>query len=381
MKQIVAIDLETTGFGKSDRIVEIGAVFFDHESGNIIGELETLVNPMRNISDESSRIHGIRAADVSMAPTFEEIAEDFLRLIEGRHVIAHNANFDLRFLTQEFERIGMTLDFQKVSCTMELTGQSLPVACQQIAYEFQHHSALEDARASFALWSVHEGSLDYSELFPSTATHSQSFRTVTRSQVGLLPVDRRVSLLSNLPLQLEQIGSERAYLGLLDAYLRDMQITDLESFGLRDFASSNGIEPLREIELQELYLAEIENAALRDGIITAAEADFFNQIASTLGFERAIQASKSPSKLPAIGSLVCVTGTARVDGVHYDKNAIAAFLESNGFKFTDSISKKANISLLLQESEGSQSSKVAKAQAWGIPRMVLADFIRLVGSK
>ncbi len=380
MKQIVAIDLETTGFGKADRIVEIGALFFDPKSGELLGELETLVNPMRNISDESTQIHGIRAADVSIAPTFEEIAEDLLRLLEGRHLLAHNANFDVRFLIQEFERIGIPVTFPNVSCTMELTGQSLPVACQQISYEFQHHSALEDARAAFALWSFHEGSVGYSELLSSPATLSQNFRTVTRSQVGLLPVDRRVSTLSNLALQLDQVGAERVYLGLLDAYLRDMQITNLESFGLRDFAASTGIERRREIELQELYLEEIENAALRDGIITVAEAEFFNQIASTLGFDRKLQPSNSPTELPPSGSVICVTGTARVDGVNYDKNAIAIFLESNGFQFTDSISKKAAIALLLQESEGSQSSKVAKAQAWGIPRMVLADFIRLVTS-
>lgn len=380
MQQIVAIDLETTGFGKADRIVEIGALFFDPKSGELLGELETLVNPMRNISDESTQIHGIRAADVSIAPTFEEIAEDLLRLLEGRHLLAHNANFDVRFLIQEFERVGIPVRFPEVSCTMELTGQSLPVACQQISYEFQHHSALEDARAAFALWSSHEGLVDYSELFSSPATLSQNFRTVTRSQVGLLPVDRRVSTLSNLALQLDQVGAERVYLGLLDAYLRDMQITNMESFGLRDFAAGTGIELRREIELQDLYLDEIENAALRDGVSTAAEAEFFNQIASTLGFDRTLQPSKSPTELPAAGSVICVTGTAWVDGVNYDKNAIAKFLESNGFQFSDSISKKASIALLLQESEGSQSSKVAKAQAWGIPRMVLEDFIRLVTS-
>jgi hypothetical protein len=76
--------------------------------------------------------------------------------------------------------------------------------------------------------------------------------------------------------------------------------------------------------------------------------------------------------------LICVTGTAIVGDEHFDKKSMAAFLATNGYVFTDVISKKSGVSLLLQESEGSQSSKVAKAQSWGIPRMVIADFVSLV---
>ena len=91
--------------------------------------------------------------------------------------------------------------------------------------------------------------------------------------------------------------------------------------------------------------------------------------------------SKAPSNLPAHGSLICVTGTATIDGSYFDKKTIASFLEANGYIFTDVISKKSGVELLLQESEGSQSSKVAKAQSWGIPRMVIEDFVTLVKAR
>jgi hypothetical protein len=196
--------------------------------------------------------------------------------------------------------------------------------------------------------------------------------------IGLEPLDRRKSELSNLSVKFEEVGIEKTFLGLLDAYLRDLAISDVEKSGLKDFAIENGISESRLIELKESYLESIEKAALRDGIITEAEAAFFNRISLALGFDRQLNPTESRSELPPAGSLVCVTGTATVNGVNYDKKTMAELLEKHGLIFTDAISKKSGVALLLQDSAGSQSSKVAKAQAWGIPRMVIADFVTLV---
>lgn len=378
INQVVALDLETTGLGKTDRILEIGIVCFDPETSVVVGELETLVNPLRNVPEDSSRVHGLKAADLSLAPAFEDIAADLLKFLHGKKIVAHNADFDLRFLKQEFQRVGMSIDFKDIDCTMRLSGQSLPVACEQISYEFAHHSALEDAKASLAIWASETRDLDPMQLFCQPIGLLQRFRTLTRSQVGLEPIDTRLSSLSSLALQFDQDGVDRTYIGLLDAYLRDFQITDLEAFGIREYALLNGISETRELELQDIYLAEIENAALRDGIITDSEAQFFNSISSALGFTRRLESTSGLGSLPSKGALVCVTGTATVDGVKYDKGALSKLLTANGYTFTDAISKKAGVQLLLQESEGSQSSKVVKAQAWGIPRMVISDFVRLV---
>lgn len=376
----ISIDLETTGFGKTDRIIEIGAIVLDTDTRQIIGQLETLINPMRNVPEESTKIHGLHASDLSLAPTFEEIADDLLKFLGSHKIIAHNADFDLKFLSQEFARVGKPINFDDVTCTYMLTGQRLNVACEQISYEFVHHSALEDAKATLAIWHNHEIEQDKVLTFDSPIELEQTFRTVSRAQMGLQPLDRNPAALSNLPVKFAQVGIEKTYLGLLDAYLRDLAISDVEQFGLKSFAIENGIPENRVIELEEIYLDSIESAALRDGIITQAESDFFNEISRALGFDRELNPSDATSELPSAGSLVCVTGTATVGGVNYDKRTMSALLEKHGLVFTDVISKKAGVKLLLQDSAGSQSSKVAKAQAWGIPRMVIADFVELVSS-
>jgi DNA polymerase-3 subunit epsilon len=378
MTKVIAIDLETTGFGKNDRIIEFAAIVFDLETRRVLGQLETLINPMRNVPEESSEIHGLKSSDLSLAPTFEEIAEDIFAFLGNNKIVAHNADFDLKFLIQEFDRIGKPISFDDIVCTYKLTGQRLNVACEEISFKFTHHSALEDAKACLAIWHSKVFDSENPLSFETMLELDQTFRTIARSQLGLEPLDRRKSELSNLSLKFEEVGIEKTFLGLLDAYLRDLAISDVEKSGLKDFAIENGISESRLIELKESYLESIEKAALRDGIITEAEAAFFNRISLALGFDRQLNPTESSSELPPAGSLVCVTGTATVNGVNYDKKTMAELLEKHGLIFTDAISKKSGVALLLQDSAGSQSSKVAKAQAWGIPRMVIADFVTLV---
>lgn len=112
--RFVAFDFETTGLSPAtDRIVEIGAAaFLLTQSGDEWlavddGRFETLVNPGRPIPPEVSAIHGIDDLAVSSAPTFKEVAGDFLAFIEGSILVAHNAPFDMGFLAAEAARAGI----------------------------------------------------------------------------------------------------------------------------------------------------------------------------------------------------------------------------------------------------------------------------------
>ena len=71
--RVVVTDVETTGLGRTDRVVEIACVTVDLDHG-IIDEWSSLVNPMRDISQGVTSIHGLDATHVSAAPTFDEIA-------------------------------------------------------------------------------------------------------------------------------------------------------------------------------------------------------------------------------------------------------------------------------------------------------------------
>ena len=57
---------------------------------------------------------------VTNAPTFAEVAPEIWRRFEGRTAVAHNAQFDMRFLLAEFKRAGITVtNDMPAICTLE----------------------------------------------------------------------------------------------------------------------------------------------------------------------------------------------------------------------------------------------------------------------
>ncbi|MCI0466575.1 MAG: DNA polymerase III subunit epsilon, partial [Beijerinckiaceae bacterium] len=101
MREIV-LDTETTGLDPASghRVVEIGCV----ELFNAIptGEVfHAYVNPERDMPEAAFRVHGLSAEFLAGKPVFAGIAEGFLKFAGGDRIIAHNAEFDLRFLNAE----------------------------------------------------------------------------------------------------------------------------------------------------------------------------------------------------------------------------------------------------------------------------------------
>jgi len=123
------VDTETTGIhpGYHHRIAEIAIIHLDID-GSVADEWCTLVNPQRDLGPQS--IHGIRAADVRRAPTFELIAGELVRRFSGRIPVAHNWPFDASHLAAEFARLGMVVPFDAGGgiCTMSAAGRALPRA-------------------------------------------------------------------------------------------------------------------------------------------------------------------------------------------------------------------------------------------------------------
>ncbi|MGI6566779.1 MAG: exonuclease domain-containing protein, partial [Limnochordia bacterium] len=95
-------------------------------NGNLVDEWETLVNPLREVG--AAEIHGLTAADVYAAPTFDEILPELVSLLSGRMLVAHNLAFDARFLAAEFARAGhaVELDGSAGLCTMRVAEYYLP---------------------------------------------------------------------------------------------------------------------------------------------------------------------------------------------------------------------------------------------------------------
>ena len=123
-RPLVFVDLETTGAtAHFDRITEIGVVEVDR--GQYAGEWSSLVNPQMRIPPNIQALTGINDAMVADAPTFEDLAPDLLRRLEGKVLVAHNARFDHGFLRNEFRRLGYQYT-PKVLCTVKLSRRLYP---------------------------------------------------------------------------------------------------------------------------------------------------------------------------------------------------------------------------------------------------------------
>jgi DNA polymerase-3 subunit alpha (Gram-positive type) len=153
----VVFDLETTG-AKSPpcRIMEIGA--YRVRGGRIIEEFQTLVNPETAIPPFISQLTGITNQMVRNAPKFGEVAENFLDFIGDSVLVAHNAQFDMRFLNHEINRVYAEYRVANPHlCTVRLSRRLLPDMenhrLKTLADYFSvslvnHHRAAPDAHAT-----------------------------------------------------------------------------------------------------------------------------------------------------------------------------------------------------------------------------------------
>ncbi|PYO79233.1 MAG: hypothetical protein DMD63_04905 [Gemmatimonadetes bacterium] len=122
----VVVDTETTGGSHwlYDKITEIAAVVV--RNGEIVELFETLVNPQRPIPPFVSRLTNITWDMVKDAPTFDRVVPDLMRVLEGNVFVAHNANFDWRFITSEISRTtGRQLRGRRL-CTVKMARKVLP---------------------------------------------------------------------------------------------------------------------------------------------------------------------------------------------------------------------------------------------------------------
>ncbi len=118
------VDIETTGgYAANHRITEI-AIYL-HDGMQLTDSFQTLINPGREIPYYITGLTGITTEMVLDAPTFEEVAEDIFKRLEGKVFVAHNAHFDYSFLKKEFEQVGINFQSKKL-CTVRLSRKIIP---------------------------------------------------------------------------------------------------------------------------------------------------------------------------------------------------------------------------------------------------------------
>ncbi len=150
----IAIDVETANADMAS-ICQIGiAVFSENE---LVDEWVTLINPEDYFHPINIDIHGINELDVENAPTFPEIPDTLLGFLKDTIVVCHT-HFDRVSISRTFCKHGIEmtevswLDSAKVSRRtwpeFSKKGYGLKNVAKHIGYDFKHHDALEDAKAS-----------------------------------------------------------------------------------------------------------------------------------------------------------------------------------------------------------------------------------------
>ena len=151
----VAFDTETTGmWAPFNRIVEIGAAKFTLAGGEP-ATFQSLVNPERRIPEEVIAVHGITDDMVSGAPGIRPVLEEFASFCGPDSVlVAHNAPFDISFVGDELNRVGLEFGDNSILDTVDIYHRLFPglasYSLRNLIMHFgiartQTHRALDDA--------------------------------------------------------------------------------------------------------------------------------------------------------------------------------------------------------------------------------------------
>jgi DNA polymerase III epsilon subunit-like protein len=127
---VTAFDTETTALiynrTVADKhlpyIVDFYAAAVDLESGEILGEYETLVKPPIPLSEETTNITRLTDEHLKDAPAWKDVMELALAALENATIVlAHNAAFDKEMVEIECARAKRTVRWPPILCSIEAT--------------------------------------------------------------------------------------------------------------------------------------------------------------------------------------------------------------------------------------------------------------------
>src|SRR5258706_825327 len=195
--KLAFLDVETTGLSVTrDRIIEIGILKV--EKGIVTDTFSSLVNPQTYVSSYIENITHIQLLDLEKAPTFYEIQNRILEMLEGSILVAHNARFDYGFLRNEFRRYGKSFSI-KHFCTARLSRHLFPKhrhhnldsIIQRYSIECENrHRAFDDAKV---LW-------DYLQIIQKTLPEKEFTKAIENAMhIPSIPSFLPAKLLDTLP--------------------------------------------------------------------------------------------------------------------------------------------------------------------------------------
>lgn len=163
-RSVIVFDTETTGLGKSAKIIEFAAIRYEFGEKGLVetASVDYLIDPCEPLSEKIIEITGITDEMLAGRPTEAEIAHEIYNFMASADVwAAYNCSFDLRMLEQMSQRIGQL--YTKRPCMDILTMARDFISKDEIeshklesvtSYLYpdhsyiQFHNALDDTKAA-----------------------------------------------------------------------------------------------------------------------------------------------------------------------------------------------------------------------------------------
>ncbi len=124
VENYIVLDIETTGLSPiNNDIIEIAAI--EIKNGKVINEFDTLINPGYSIPPFISHLTGINNQMVCTAPYISDIIPNLVNFIGNLPIIAHNASFDMRFITHNCNKFGVCINNEVID-TLQISRQLYP---------------------------------------------------------------------------------------------------------------------------------------------------------------------------------------------------------------------------------------------------------------
>ena len=203
MSRSVIFDTETTGLfpDAGDRVIEVACI-------ELMRDLPTgltyhaLIDPERDVPEESTRVHGFTREHLVGKPRFADIADAFLEFVGGDPLIAHNAAFDFGFMNAELGRVGRgRLHESRMVCTLVMAKtrfpglpNSLDALCRRYGIDLSErtsHNALLDCRLLSDVYVELTGGRQAALLLPNEAlaSHAVAYTMIGERRPVLIEVD------------------------------------------------------------------------------------------------------------------------------------------------------------------------------------------------
>ena len=161
-EEFVVFDLETLGLNsKLNEIIEIGAVKI--KNGDIVSRFSELVNPLKPIPKRITEITKITNDMVEQKPTIEEVIARFYKFIDGATLVAHNAAFDMGFISRDIKKyLKVDLNVRVIDTLQmardlypDLKNYGLANLNKHLGLSLEnHHRAVDDATATAKMFKI-----------------------------------------------------------------------------------------------------------------------------------------------------------------------------------------------------------------------------------